>query len=332
MKDDITIGEITKTVENVSNEFELNNTDLKRKYLIWCIEVFKSIASRVSVAKGAFGTGYPFYALDKDLKGTLPVITEQIIYNRQLVRDGIPVQKSIWKCKSCLDKNYSQMPNLKTICKPCPNVINELKPRKIINRLPDIDMWLVCKDGMINIAQKELTEFFEQNNISTSDINPIRSIEDIIDISKQLKSGQMPEIHLPIDAHIIEYSKLKELIYKVPEILREAKKHGIPPYLPIHPKSYRKQWQYDDEAYNYICDFLASFTEFEFDESLQMVLDETRRQVAKEHIPDELFELLLQSSKPANSRRFQTPELKENFKKRVSGWKIQKKDQNNIPR
>lgn len=72
MRDDITIGELTQTVANASTDFEKSNTDLKRKYLIWNIDVFNAVASRVSVSKGSFGTGYPFYALAKDLNGILP--------------------------------------------------------------------------------------------------------------------------------------------------------------------------------------------------------------------------------------------------------------------
>lgn len=157
MKENITIQELTGKVEKASTDFEISNTDLKRKYILWNIEVFNILAKHVSVSKGTFGTGYPFYVLDNNLQGTLPIIPEQIRYNMQLVKDGKPFQKSIWLCKSCLEEKYSSMPDLKKICKPCPNVPKELKPRKIINRLPDIDMWLVCDDGSIEQAQTELT-------------------------------------------------------------------------------------------------------------------------------------------------------------------------------
>lgn len=190
MENDITIGEITSKVETASTDFEKTNTELKRKYLIWNIEAFNIIASKVSVGKGSFGTGYPFYALDKDLKGKLPIIQEQIRYNRELVRDGVPIQKSIWECKSCLKEKYSSMPDLKKICKPCPNVANKFKPRKLINRLPDLDMWLVCEDGRVNKAEQELSELLEKYNMNTSDVNPLASLEDVSRISEMLKEGK----------------------------------------------------------------------------------------------------------------------------------------------
>lgn len=140
IEQNITIKELVTKTEVASTDFEKNNTELKRKYLVWNIEAFNCIALAVSANKGSFGTGYPFYALDKDLKGDLPIIQEQIRYNRELVRDGEPFQKSIWLCESCLKTKYSEMPDLKKICKPCPNMNDKLKPRKIINRLPDLDM------------------------------------------------------------------------------------------------------------------------------------------------------------------------------------------------
>ena len=161
MEDNITIGELTNKVEKASTDFEKTNTELKRKYLIWNIEAFNSIASAVTVSKGSFGTGYPFYALDKNLQGPLPIIQEQIRYNRQLVRDGEPFQKSIYLCKSCLKKNYETMPDLKTVCKPCPNMPNTLKPRKIVNKLSIIiqkrnNIFICCSSYFFSCVMQAL--------------------------------------------------------------------------------------------------------------------------------------------------------------------------------
>lgn len=243
-----TIKKVVEKVERASTTFEKANTELKRKYLKWNIEVFNIIAASVSVSRGSFGTGYPFYVLDKDLNGDIPIISEQIRYNRQLLRDGEIVQKSIWQCESCLKRNYEIMPDLKIICKPCPNMIDSLKPRKIINRLPDLDMWLVCEDGKVEEAQTELGALLEKYNMRTSDVAPLQSLSDVVEIATNLKDGTFPKIFLPIDAHIMEQSKLEELISQVPDELRLTKLEGRKPYLPIRPKSLRKKWQYDDEG------------------------------------------------------------------------------------
>lgn len=324
MKENITIQELTGKVEKASTDFEISNTDLKRKYILWNIEVFNILAKHVSVSKGTFGTGYPFYVLDNNLQGTLPIIPEQIRYNMQLVKDGKPFQKSIWLCKSCLEEKYSSMPDLKKICKPCPNVPKELKPRKIINRLPDIDMWLVCDDGSIEQAQTELTELFRQYDLHSSDINPIRSIDEVSYITEMVSKGVFPKMLLPIDAHIIEYSSLSELITEVPLELEKAVKDGITPYLPINPKSYRKDWQYDDEAYNFVFDYLASLTPFNFNSELAKNLDDSRIKVVSLFSTEELFDLLMNAATGAAFRRFHTPEVKKQFFNRMSNWESMK--------
>lgn len=320
MDNEITIKEITQKVEKSSTNFEKTNTELKRKYLLWNIEAFNIVASEISANRGTFGTGYPFYALDENLEGKLPIIEEQIRYNRQLVRNGETVQKSIWECKRCLQEKYSNMPDLKRICKPCPNMLNELKPRKIINRLPDIDMWVVCEDGKTDEVEDKLQKLLESFNMQPSDIDPFSAIENVEEISKDLEKGRIPKKFLPMDIHIMECSKMEELIKEVPKVLRIAKQEEKIPYLPIHPKSYRKTWQYDDEAYNFIYDYLSAFTPFNFEEKLQTTLDDSRRQVIRENTKEELLDFLLKSATKANFRRFQSLELEEIFLKKVESW------------
>lgn len=308
-------------VADISTRFERCNTDLKRRYLLEHIEVFKKITAGMAVGRGAFGTGYPFYALNSDLTGELPVIQEQIRYNEELVMHAMNSQRDTWSCGICLYANYGEMPDLKRVCKPCPNMDYELKPRKVINRLPDMDLWMICEDGKVEEAQAQLAEALKRANFSTSDVDPLKSIQDIIEITESLESGIMPQKFLPIDVHIIEYSKMKELIQQVPEIIRRSRELGKVPYLPIQPKSYRKQWQYDDEAYNFINDFLAHFTELSFDEELKGVLDMSRSELARTYSIRELYEILLKAAKVPNFRRFGEKPLQIQFIKKCREWK-----------
>ena len=215
------------------------------------------------------------------------------------------------------------MPDLKTVCKPCPNMLDSLKPRKLINRLPDLDMWIVCKDGKVEVAQEELTKLLEKYNMRTSDVDPLKSLDEVAEIATTLKDGKFPRTFLPIDTHIMEESAMIKLIEQVPKELKEAKKFGRKPYLPIRPKSFRKEWQYDDEAYNFIYDYLSAFTAFNFPQNLEETLKASRSKVIEENTPEELFEFLMQSATPANFRRFQSYELERIFLKRVADWKIQ---------
>lgn len=59
-----------------SIKFEMTNTELKRRYLINNIEKVHSIMEITPGYSGTYGTGYPFYALNNELLGELPIIME----------------------------------------------------------------------------------------------------------------------------------------------------------------------------------------------------------------------------------------------------------------
>lgn len=310
-------------VANIADMFERSNTDLKRKYLIHNIETINNIMRSVSGYCGSFGTGYPFYALDPNLEGNLPLISEQIRYDRQLVRTSQKSQYDMWNCGICLQQNSHNMPDLKTICKPCPMIDNDLKPRKVLNRLPDIDMWMVCRDDCVEEAKDQLVSLFRKKDMYPSDVNPVQTIEEVREIATVLSLGScMPDKMLPLDIHIIEYSKLYKLINEAPySILQSVENAGNLPYLPIHPHSLRKRWQYDDTAYNFIFDFLYSFTPFDFEENLQSSLEESRHIIANSFSREQLQVVLSGISSPAVKRRFRTKQLQKCYQERIQSWK-----------
>lgn len=306
-----------KSVE-ASSIFETNNTDLKRLYILENIKKFNNMAKYVSNYNGTFGTGYPFYALDSDLKGKLQIIEEQLRYNKELLEKIKESNKIIWLCGKCLEEQGETLPDLKQICKPCPRIDNELKPRKIINRLPDIDMWIVSEKKNVEQTKEEMTKLFDSFDLYPSDINPIRTMQDIIDISENIVQGTMPDKNLPLDAHIIDKETLIDLIENVPKTLKESVSENTP-YLPIHPQSYRKKWQYDDEAYNFIYDYLSAFTPFNCD--IMEVLVDSRKKVSSDFTNDELFKFLYSSATDANKIRFESKSLKKIFNERMETWR-----------
>lgn len=308
-------------VAEISSDYEKVNTDLKRTYISKQIMLYNEIAKQVEGNCGTFGTGYPFYILNSNLEGQLPVIDEQIRYNNELLSAVIHSDFTTWNCYDCLQKNYKDMPDLKKICRPCPNMDNELKPRKIINRLPDIDIWMVCEDKNIVNAKDSLINLFNEYNLQPSDIDPIRTIHDLEEIKNDLYEGNMPTKYLPIDAHIINYNTLYSLIKQVPSVLEQSKENNCIPYLPIHPLSYRKVWQYDDTAYNFIHDYLSSLTEFNLDNDLMKVLCKTRNLIANSYSIEELYNYLIASGPESVKRRHKTLELKNRFNERIDSWK-----------
>lgn len=304
---------------NASNRFENENSELKRQYIILNIETIKKIMKLVPGYCGCFGTGYPFYALN-NLEGTLPIINEQIRYNEELLTE-LENNDLNWECESCLAENISQMPDLKRICKPCPKIPDSLKPRKVINRLPDVDMWLICADDKMEEAKDILVKIFNALDMHPSDIDPLKTIDDVSSIAEDIYQGKMPKKLLPLDIHIIEYSKFNELVNNIPITISLAYYSGSAPYLPIHPISLRKDWQYDDTAYNFVLDFLYSLTPFDWNENLLKKLIYTRTLIGKTFSKEELFEILNMVSSDAVKRRFETPQLKRLYERRIESWK-----------
>ena len=310
---------IEKTV-NASNKFELTNTDLKRQYIISNIILYNAIATSINECKGTFGTGYPFYALNQDLTGGLPIINEQLRYNNELLEEAKKSSFERWRCLECLRDNGITMENLKVMCKPCPGMDDALKPRKVINRLPDMDLWMVCDADKIDTIKGPLQDSLQMAGYKTSDVDPVSAINDVLDIAEYLMAGKMPKKKLPIDTHIIDAATLYALIYKIPEVLAHSAKYNRVPYLPIHPLSLRKKWQKDDTAYNYVHDFFCSFTEFEMDPKIKKLIDEVRQYVAKKYDFEQLYQWTITTGNASVPRRFETPALKEYSRKKFEAW------------
>lgn len=307
-----------------SNKFEENNfknKDLKKMYIKKNIDIINSVMEHTTGYRGSFGTGYPFYAIDSDFKEDLPVIKEQIRYNEELRTTILNAKLKKWPCESCLPVNGPYMEDLKQICIPCPRLEKELKPRKVINRLPDIDMWMVCEDTKIEEAKKELKETFDQLEMHTSDVNHIQTFKEFKEIITDLEDGKMPIKMLPLDVHVVKYSELSNLLDQVPFTILNSSNLGEVPYLPILPDSLRKKWQKDDEAYNFTLDFLYSMTDFNFEEILKQRLDYTRNLVARQLTEEKSIEMLDLVSPDSVKRRFENKTLKKSYKRRINSWK-----------
>lgn len=311
---------VAKTAE-LSNEFERNNSELKKQYIVSNIILYNTIASMFKDCAGTFGTGYPFYILNSKLEGSLPVIDEQIRYNNELIENAKKSRFDKWLCAHCLDENYITMPDLKQICKICPGMENALKPRELIKRLPDLDMWMVCSDDEILKVAEKFKEALYVGGFKTSDIDPVATIYDMQEIVTSLRNDKMPKKKLPIDTHIIDNVSLYTLVSRIPDVLDSCYRHETVPYLPIHPYSLRKTWQKDDAAYNFVHDYLSSFTEFDMDPKIQEVLNETRQYIAKKYSLDQLYKFLLETGPSFVANRHKAPGMKEAFERRIESWR-----------
>ena len=175
----------------------------------------------------------------------------------------------------------------------------------------------------------ELSQYVEktihQAGFRTSDVDPVQTIMDMEEITSQLMDGKMPKKKLPIDTHLIDKVTLYTLICQVPDVLDHCKRHGSVPYLPIHPLSLRKKWQKDDTAYNFIHDYLFSFTPFEIDPQLEKVLNETRKYIAEKYSLDELFQWCIVTGHESVARRAKTQGVKDSINARHTSWREDKK-------
>ena len=308
-------------VAKISTEFEKINTDIKREYLIKNIKKISEIMQSINGCKGTFGTGYPFYVLDNNLEGNLPIIDEQIKYNNRLMSEANISKFNVWTCADCLEKNGYLMENLKVICKSCFKMDNGLKPRKVINRLPDIDMWMICEDDKVDYAKYMLPKLFKKENMHSSDVDIIGTIKEIRKITLDLKDGIIPDKYLPLDVHIIEYSKFKVILENTPLFIINVFYPEELPYMPIHPYSLRKYWQKDDEAYNFILDFIYSLTPFDWDDELKNILNRDYRVMS--HLIDykKTEELFLNIAPDSVKRRYKTEQIQKCLKKRIENWK-----------
>lgn len=313
--------DIVKKAGQLSNEFEFNTSTLKKEYIISNIILYNTIIGMLKSSAGTFGTGYPFYVLNKDFSGALPVIDEQIRYNNELIGNAEKSGLDFWRCASCLDDKYHTMPDLKQICRACPAMADALKPRELIKRLPDLDMWMVCGDDDIMKVAESVKEVLFASGFKTSDIDPIGTIYDLQEIVTSLNAGEMPNKKIPIDTHIIDKATLYTLICQIPDTIEYCVKHDSVPYLPIHPISLRKTWQKDDMAYNFVFDYLASFREFNFDPKIQEVLDETRKHIAEKYSLNTLYKFMIQTGPKFIANRQKSLGLRDAFDRKIESWK-----------
>jgi hypothetical protein len=312
-KDTIQIVEI---VARLSSMYELENTALKKAYTQHEIELIKNVFKLSKYYRGTFGTGYPFYAVGEDMSHNLPIILEQLRYNNELIEQCRKQDTILWACLNCLEERIDDFPNLKIYCKYCIDSPNELKPRKVINRIPDLDIWCVAGKGTTIKICEELSPLLEQATLTTSDVNPLQTFKDLKEIVMELQSGKMPTKHLPIDIHVVEEEILNHLIEMVPGSIGTGNLDLL-----IYPYSLRKDWNYEAEGYNFIQDFLGSFSDLGLPSETQKKLCESRNKLAKRYSVDELYAILMETATDSTKRRYETVQLQEVFKEKVKKWK-----------
>ncbi len=336
------ISDIVGMAVSASNNFEgLGETEgaaYKRRYIQNIYNLYRQVGRSSNHALGMFTTGYPGYNL------ALSEIGEQYRYNHELLKQikELGIESMTWKCGGCLMDNYHKMPNLKQICYPCQSISDAVKPRKIINRLPDLDVWFVYDDAQkffqfeaetnAIFLSHEIERELAKRNLYTSDVDPIRTINDMYEISESLKKFTIPKTNLPVDVHLVGINYLKNLIQSVPEYM-VYRLSGEPGELKINPYSLRKTWEFDEAGYNYIFDFLLSFTvvplkkekgEYDYvseENELISLVNETRKLIVNHFDVDEIYSVLQSVSGLPAKRRLETQNVQDEFLAKLLNWK-----------
>ena len=179
---------------------------------------------------------------------------------------------------------------------------------------------MMRQDDKVEEAKRVMVELFKSYGMHTSDVDPVGTVDEIEEIVTQLEEGRMPSKMLPLDVHIISYSEFASLLDEIPFAICNAMDNNVTPYLPIHPQSLRKTWQYDDTAYNFVLDFLLSMTPFNWEKKLDRKLRLSRMVIGDMFTEDDLKAILEKVAPDSVKRRMETKQLQKRYESRVSAW------------
>ena len=201
---------------------------------------------RVIGIDGAFGTGYPFYLLSSELPEIFTVgeydrfidETRQKLYNGM----GIDIGGG-WICPTCQLEN--QLPDLKTMCNPCENVV--FKPRDLFKALPDLDITLVGNPNFLKETLDGIDSYVQDNNLMLSDPN----IREAIDQFLSGVEANRPDRYVFLDIHVLNTDEFNRALENV--------RRGLINFsVPVN--SYRGNNRWVSEYLPFWYDFILSIT------------------------------------------------------------------------
>lgn len=295
-----------------ASEYTRDTTTMKGEYLQQQFDDFTSAVRAVPGYKGVFGTGYPFYAMKED-GGTydVPEITRYTRSFIPMVKKDAARQHGAWICGAC--QVESDLPDLKTFCKPCDSV--DFKPRDIFKALPDLDFWVIVdpQDEPLETIEKIVEERVENAGFYTSDRDVAQAVDSTLFVMRTLQRGNTPTARLPLDLHVVTKDQLLACMNEVPQAL--AQKVTVP----ITPRSWHVEWEDADAPYDFVKDFLFSMTAQDWqDEDLWASL-RTARHSARALIGDNIV-AAVSAAAPKEARQLESPEVQDCLKRRVAEW------------
>lgn len=303
---DLGHGDLIEALQ-IARAFNADQSVLKGDYLKEQFEEFETVASWVPGYLGSFGTGYPFYANRAD--GTV-VAVEEIDRFVGAVEDKARQASSrelgAWLCGVCQVEEL--LPDLKSKCRPCE--ATEVKPRDIFKALPDLDFWVVL-DETSPAREARLQQYLSRAGFFQSDTDIYFAIKDAMDVSSAIVAGATPDAKLPIDLHVVTKAQLLSALADVRQVITDVYRPGDideDNEVPIFPRSLHVTWEDVDHAYDFMKDFLFSFTPRGINDAELTEAIEYTRDVIKECLcAQDVVELV--SAYPKEMRQLQNVEV-----------------------
>ena len=303
---------LSETLEKAV-DFYADESLLKGRYFARQFEEFDVAVSKVSGVIGTFGTGYPFYAEKPDGQSihAIPEISRYIKSFYASVEDDRVRGYGSWICGAC-DAEVN-LPDFKKFCKPCKAV--SFKPRDIFKALPDLDYWVIVDDS--HTTPEEVEDSIQTNieaaGFFSSDADIVAATLRTRRAMDAILGGIMPDEKLPSDVHIVTKTQLLDCMAKVPDAVSSGQD------VPISPRSLHKYWEPTDAPYDFVKDFVFSFTPNNWQDPLLVsTLIKAQKDTAKV-IDDPVG--LVGSRAPKEARQLEAPGLSEALTTRVSKWR-----------
>lgn len=289
-----------------AQEFNEDESDSRGEYLSKQFEDFQEIVSRIPGSIGIFGTGHPFYATKET--GAIVPIEEVNRYIETYKNTALEeARKNIgpWVCTIC--QTEKSLPDLKEFCKPCNKVV--LRPRDIFKALPDLDFWAIADSNnpeYLSTLQSNLHRagFFQ------SDVNIARSIQDTNTVMDTLARGYIPKERFPIDVHVITAENFHNALSGVRDKINlygKNKEESL--FVPISPMSLHVVWESTDKPYDFMKDYLFSFTPGKVSDLLASDIRHTDEIVRKFLDQDDIYSIVARHKK--EERQLQTPDVRK---------------------
>ena len=299
---------------NTAIRFTADESRAKGEYFNRQFDRFHDSVKDIPDVIGIFGTGYPFYAYQDD--GSIADIPEirrhQKSFQAAINRDRLRSYGG-WLCGAC--ELACDLPDLKKYCKPCDSV--DLKPRDIFKALLDLDYWVVVNDTSeadLRQQEKKIQECTQAASFESSDSNIIQTLETTRYAMETVLRGFQPGAMLPVDMHIITKVELLECLKATPDAIRKGRA------VSIAPRSLHKVWENTNEPYDFIKDFLFSFTPHTWnDNELLEALSSARREVY-DLIADNPIKAVSDRAEK-EKRQLEAPGVARCLKERINSWK-----------